>query len=72
MGLHVVLGDEHGLSLFEIKVPRKVSDFFQGGGDWNKNCMNGDFMIFFSFNKYNSSHIHLGGMGKACVAYGGQ
>ena len=28
---------------------------------------------FSPFNKYNSSyHIHLGGMGKACVAYGGQ
>jgi len=27
MVLHLVVGDEHGLSVFEIEVPRKVSDF---------------------------------------------
>jgi hypothetical protein len=38
MGLHLVLGGEHGLSVFEIKVPRKKFDFNREEfrGDWKK------------------------------------
>jgi hypothetical protein len=48
MVLHLVVGDEHGLSVIEIEVPRKVSDFNREevANEWNKSCMNGDFMIF--------------------------
>jgi hypothetical protein len=48
MGLHLVQADEYGLNLFEIIVLRKVFDFNREEitGEWNKNCTNGDFMIF--------------------------
>jgi hypothetical protein len=56
-------------------VPRKVFDFNREEvtGDWSKNCMRRDFMIFPpSANTYNSSLKYLGGIGKSCMAHGGQ
>jgi len=47
VGLLLALGDEHGLSVFEIELPRKIFDFNKEEitGDWNKNCMNRDCII---------------------------
>jgi len=47
--------------VFEIKVQRKVFDFYRVEviGDWNTNYMNRDFINFSSFNKHRVSQNYV-------------